>query len=305
MSGETPVDACANCGKQESSDAVRLKICKACRSVKYCSVGCQRAHWKQHKAACKKLAKELEEERRTCSQRNERPEGDFCPICTLPIPLQMEDHSIFNVCCMKRVCNGCELAAQKRGMLNCPFCRSPMHEDDEVELVKVQKRVDANDPVAIEYLARVYFFGGYGVEKDAPRAMKLWTEAAELGSIEAHFMIGNRYHYGDVIAQNYTKAIHHWEKAADQGHVMGRHNLGMHDLTKRGMRESALRHFMISAKMGFDESLSMIKQMFDRGHASKVDYAEALKGFQIAIEEMKSPERVEVRAYEREHKSIN
>ena len=52
------VEACANCGK-ESSDAVKLKNCTACRLVKYCSVDCQKSHRKQHKKACKQRAAEL------------------------------------------------------------------------------------------------------------------------------------------------------------------------------------------------------------------------------------------------------
>ena len=97
---------CANCGKA-GGDGVKLRNCTACLLVKYCGVDCQRAHRKQHKKACKKRAAELKDER-LYGQGHERPEGDFCPICTLPIPLPMEKHSVFNVCCMKRVCDGCE-----------------------------------------------------------------------------------------------------------------------------------------------------------------------------------------------------
>ena len=75
--------ACANCGKIGSG--VKLKNCTACRLVKYCGVDCQEAHRKHHKKACKKRAAELEDEK-LYSQGHERPEGDFCPICTLRVP---------------------------------------------------------------------------------------------------------------------------------------------------------------------------------------------------------------------------
>ena len=114
---------CANCGR-ESSDVVNLKDCNACRLVKYCGVDCQRAHRKQHKKACKKRAAELKDER-LYSQGLERPEGDYCPICTLAIPLPTAKHSLLNVCCMKRICIGCRIVAQTRGINDCPFCRSP------------------------------------------------------------------------------------------------------------------------------------------------------------------------------------
>ena len=41
--------SCNNCGKMEN-----LKLCSRCRSVFYCSVDCQRSHWKQHKKTCNK-----------------------------------------------------------------------------------------------------------------------------------------------------------------------------------------------------------------------------------------------------------
>ena len=50
--------------------------------------GLPEAHRKQHKKACKKRAAELKDEQ-LYSQGHERPEGNFCPICTLPIPLPM------------------------------------------------------------------------------------------------------------------------------------------------------------------------------------------------------------------------
>ena len=106
---DVPAEVCANCGKQRS-DTVKLKDCTACRLVKYCGVDCQRAHRKQHKKACKQRAAGLKDEQ-LYSQGLERHEGDFCPICTLAIPLPMDEHSVFNTCCMKLICHGCDLTA--------------------------------------------------------------------------------------------------------------------------------------------------------------------------------------------------
>ena len=85
---------------------------------------CQKAHRKQHKKACKQRAAELRDEE-LHSQGLERPERDFCPICSLPIPFPMGEFSVFKWCCMKLICNGCNIAAKKRGMFDCPFCRTP------------------------------------------------------------------------------------------------------------------------------------------------------------------------------------
>ena len=55
----------------------------------------------------------------------------------------------------------------------------------------------------------------------------------------------------------------------------------------------ALKHFLISAKMGYKDSLDEIKRMFSHGIATKAQYAEALKGYQDAVEETKSHQREE------------
>ena len=77
-----------------------------------------------------------------------------------------------------------------------------------------------------------------------------------------------------------------------QGESFSRYNLG---LVERANRKyvRAVRHFMISAKMGDEQSLDKIKEMFTEGLATKVKYADALKGYQDAVEEMKSSQRDE------------
>jgi hypothetical protein len=44
---ETP--QCASCMAASAS----LRMCSACRAVRYCSVECQHAHWKKHKKQCR------------------------------------------------------------------------------------------------------------------------------------------------------------------------------------------------------------------------------------------------------------
>ena len=48
---------------------------------------------------------------------------------------------------------------------------------------------------------------------------------------------------------------------------------------------------MISAKLGSKLSVEHIKDYFMKGRATKEQYAEALKGYQDAVEEMKSHDR--------------
>ena len=79
-----------------------------------------------------------------------------------------------------------------------------------------------------------------------------------------------------------------------KGEAESRHNLGVVEFNMENDM-LAVQHWMISAKMGYEESLNDIKGMFMEGHATKAQYAEALLGYQGAVEEMKGPQREEAK----------
>ena len=240
-------------------------------------------------------ARNLQE--RLMASGHERPEGEKCPICFDLIELPVHEHSKMNVCCMKRVCDGCELAARQRGMNNtCPFCRTtlPSNEASESELAMIRKRVDKGDAEAIKLLGEKHYHGKLGLRKDVPRAIELYTEAAELGSIDAHYELGCVYYTGDGAEEEKPRAIHHWQQAAMKGHVHSRQNLGGLEYNN-GNYELAVQHWIMSAKMGYELSLNGIKEVFKEGHATKAQYVEALMGYRDAVEEMKSPQREEAK----------
>ena len=56
-----------------------------------------------------------------------------------------------------------------------------------------------------------------------------------------------------------------------------------------------MRHFLISAKIGHKKSLEEINKMFIVGLTGEEQYAEALEGYQAAVEEMKSADRDEAK----------
>ena len=234
-------------------------------------------------------------QRRLMASGLERPEGDACSICFLLIELPVGQHSKVNVCCTKPVCNGCDLAATQRGIYNrCPFCRMPVPTDDASKLAMIQKRVDKGDAVATEVLGEQYFHGKLGLAQNVTRAIELWTEAADLRSLDAHYQLGCAYYYGDGVEQDMPKGINHWQQAAMKGHVDSRYCLGVVECGQQNY-ELAVQHWMISAKLGDQGSLNDIKKMFTEGRATKAQYAEALIGYQDAVEETKSPQREEAK----------
>ncbi|EJK44476.1 hypothetical protein THAOC_36978, partial [Thalassiosira oceanica] len=229
---------------------------------------------------------------RLLSEGHERAEGDRCPICFLFVGLPIQKHSKMNACCMKTVCDGCILAARQRGLSGCPFCRTPRPADEASQLAMVQKRVSKRDAEAINHLGQMYYFGKLGLAKDVPRAIELWTEAVELGSVDAHSNLGAAYYIGKGVEEDKPRGIRHWQQAAMKGHVASRYFLGVAEF-KEGNCGLAMQHWMISAKMGFEDSLNAIKEMFMEGLATKAHYAEALRGYGDAVEEMKSHQREE------------
>ena len=60
----------------------------------------------------------------------------------------------------------------------------------------------------------------------------------------------------------------------------------------------ALKHYMIAAGFGHDLSLKKIRSFYMNGHATKDDYAKALRTHQNYIDGIKSAQRDEAAAFD-------
>eukprot|EP00985_Skeletonema_marinoi_P018674 scaffold10482_cov89-Skeletonema_marinoi.AAC.4 len=277
---------CASCGTAQVDD-IKLKTCTACKSVRYCSVKCQREHRPQHKRACKKRAAELHDEI-LFKQPESSHEGD-CPICCLPISLDQKKSTLMS-CCSKIICNGCVYSNdiriyQEKLVSACPFCRhlDPKTKDEEIK--NIMKRVNANDPVAMVQMGlRRYEDGDYD------SAFKYVNKAAELGDAGGHYQVAMFYHEGTGVEKDMKKKVYHLEQAAIGGHAGARYNLGCVE-EGNGRMDRAIKHWIIAAKLGYDASLDALKGGYEDGLVSKEDFAAALRAHQAAIETTKSPQR--------------
>ena len=291
-----PTLICANCGKGGES-AGDLKACTACKMVKYCNRDCQIAHRTQHKKACKRRAAELQDIKLF---KQPLPNKD-CDICMLLLP-SLDTGSKYRSCCGKRICSGCVHAVAKRdGVGLCPFCRTPAPTTNEESIIQIKKRVEIGDAEAIYGLGCWYYDGMYGMPQDHNKALELWHRAAELGYAPSYHNIANAYSRGNGVERNEKKANHYWELAAMGGVVEARHNLGNAE-GRKGNMDRALKHYMIAAGSGDNNSLDMIKQMFLKGFATKDDYAKALQTYQAHLNEIKSPQRDEAAAFHETYK---
>jgi len=106
------------------------------------------------------------------------------------------------------------------------------------------------------------------------------------------------------------KEMYHLEKAAICGHIEARYNLAicekMHDRIDR-----AVKHWIIAANMGHDDSLENLKlvyreglpaspRIYREGLVSKEDFASALRAHQTAVDATKSPQRETAERFWRE-----
>jgi tetratricopeptide (TPR) repeat protein len=280
------VMCCACCGKAEVDD-VKLKICTACRLVKYCSVECQKNHRPQHKKACKKRVAEIRDDR-LFRQPDESYLGE-CPICCLPLPI--DSKSMIHSCCCKRICKGCNYANRKREMeedleQRCPYCREPLPETGEENEKNYMKRFKANDPVAMCQMGKTC-----REEGDYEGAIPYFTKAAELGDADSHFNLSVMYRLEEGVKKDMKKEVYHLEEAAIGGHPNARYNLGVHEGKNNGRIDRAVKHFIIATKLGHDNALENVKKGFMDGDVSKEDFEAALRGHQAAVDATKSEQR--------------
>jgi TPR repeat protein len=94
------------------------------------------------------------------------------------------------------------------------------------------------------------------------------------------------------VSYNEKKSLYHSEQAAIGGHVKARHNLGF-EAFMNGKMDTAVKHWIIAAKLGHDDSLQRLKNGFQIGTVSKDVFAAALRAHKAAVDAMKSPQREE------------
>ena len=290
---------CANCGKGED-ESVSLKNCVACKMVKYCGRDCQKSHRSQHKKECRKRAAELHDE----ELFKQPPLPEDCPICFERSPT-LHLRKTYMSCCGKIVCSGCIHAnANMAGNADqlCPFCRTPAPTSEEEANERENKRIAVGDAQAIHNRACRYAEGMRGFPQDRGKALEFWHRAGELGYASSYFNIGLCYIHGLGVERDEKKAKHYWELGAIGGNANARHSLGIKEVRSGNMKR-ALKHFMIAVEGGgYNDSLNVFKQLYLDGHATKDDYAKALKAYQAYLSDIRNDQRDEAAEFSEDFK---
>jgi TPR repeat protein len=292
---EAEIMMCVDCGIAEGDD-IKLEECvgcfhhhhAGCQSVSYCSPKCREKHLEEHKEECKKRKAELHD-RELFTQPASNNLGE-CPICFLPLPID-PSKSDLKSCCSKYICLGCVLAtAMSYGDARCPFCREPPPDNKGESHKRLMKRVKANDPAALRYLG-----GKCYEEGDYDGVLKYLTKAAELGNDDAHYGLAVMYRNGQGVEKDEKKQVYHMEEAAIGGHPKARFHLANHEAIN-GHIERAVKHYIIAANLGDEESMKKLWEHYYVGNITKEDLEATLRTHQAALDEMKSSQREKAEA---------
>ena len=149
----------------------------------------------------------------------------------------------------------------------------------------MMKRIKANDPAATREMgARRLEEGDYGT------AFEYYTKAAELGDMRAHCQLGLMYMKGEGVVKDEEKTVYHLEQAAIGGHPKARHYLACVE-EDNGNMERAVKHLIIAAKLGDEDSMKALWAHYSKGNITKDELEATLRTHKAAIDAMKSPQR--------------
>ena len=280
---------CANCGKEGNGIT---NTCNKCKMVMYCNAACKKKHRSKHKKDCEEHLKRAAEN--AAKEHDDKlfkqpPPLEDCPICMILLP-KLDSGQTYMACCGKVICSGCVHAFRSRVTKKehdvCPFCRAPPEE----YMKRLKKRIDLNDSIAMDQMGCHYAEGLYGLPQNDVKALEFWHRAGELGHTTSFHNVGLAYELGRGVETDRNMATHSFELAAISGDADARHNLGYMEW-QAGNMDRTLKHWIIAVKGGNLRSLENIKRMYKDGHATKDDYAKALRAYQAYLDEIKSDQR--------------
>ncbi len=144
----------------------------------------------------------------------------------------------------------------------------------------LNQAADASDPDALFLLGRCYA-SGTGVEKDAERAVALYEEAADAGSIPGAILTADRY-FGE---KQYARALPFLEKAAAAGDALS--SLRIADMYRNGWgvekdQTEALMSYRTSASDGNLLAMNRLGTCYENGRGCEVDSLSAFRSYQNA-----------------------
>ena len=139
-------------------------------------------------------------------------------------------------------------------------------------LSRLKGRIEErNDAEAINHLAWGYQLGRYELTPNGLNAVDLYIRSGKLGCAHSYFTLGDAYENGKLgLAVDMEKAVYYYKLGAVAGEHRARYSLGRLE-GNAGNGKTAVKHFMISACIGDDDSLNAMRISHASGDATKDD----------------------------------
>ena len=141
---------CANCGASEGTPLNPVSYrCDRCKNTYYCSVACQRIHWRKggHKENCRTPEERVVMASQTLQGGAEDTgaaddgdavgtiQGDDCAICLEPLGRNDKDDDVTTLSCRHKFHTACMSTMRRHGHGECPLCRKPLDAGAEKSFV--------------------------------------------------------------------------------------------------------------------------------------------------------------------------
>jgi TPR repeat protein len=288
---------CANCGAPEGtvSGVVVHKACSRCKITYYCSVKCQKHHWKVggHQRHCvapeqRSVANaEAGEAANTKKSDTAAAEEEICAICQYPVsdapskPLPCSH--VYHIACVEK------LRSYDIQQV-CPMCRVDLPPGPEQLFEEAMRRWWV--------LHRRYGQGDYEPwrpirnaddRREAAEVMRMLTEAAVQGHRGAQNNLGSLYLRAHGVPQSYVMAVEWLRKAADQGNATAQCTLGfMYEQGEGGLPQSdalAVEWFRKAADQGDAQAQCNLGFMYLYGQGLPQSDALAVEWYRKAADQ--------------------
>lgn len=169
-------------------------------------------------------------------------------------------------------------------------CRTPRVVSGEEEIKRTKKLMEKGNADAFHHLAGYYAQGIMGLPQNWGKANELFLKAGELGCAKGYYNLGCSYTFGHGVEEDMNKALHYYELAAMGGNILARHNLGCLE-GNSGNLHRAMKHFIMAAKAGDEDSVDKVKHGLKDGLVTKDEFANTLRACHERQKEMKSEMR--------------
>lgn len=122
-------------------------------------------------------------------------------------------------------------------------------------LAELKAAAEKGDPRACEQYGQILLTGTSGAPKDAQRGIALLEQAAKGGQSNAAFRLGKIYDDGEIVPQDYAKALDCYRTAAYAGVPEAQYNIGVIYASGHGMKRDiveGLAWLIVARKNGAD-----------------------------------------------------